>query len=323
MTGYFKRMGQLGRAGGARYVRAGPRVPKEPTLEAISLEVPAAGSPPVMGATAAPSSAQQGSLKQTDPGRSPQKPSIPAERTGQASLSQPSVSKPSLKSSPVSETPSLPEPQIQARPSPMISSPPSSSLAPASLSPGKALGTSQRGMEAPQTAPGASSGPTAKDPDLVRTQARPDPAIPPVPPMHEPLQDVRSIDRPQVERELSLAPEQSSEAVHREILAASTPEPSGAAWEQELLLSPEPAGGPASAEPTRQFFADEKSSAPLPTAPRAKPDIEVNIGAISLSLDPEPSAPASPPAAMPAPKPRAGGIWSDGRSLARSYLRRV
>ncbi len=323
MTGYFKRMGQLGRAGGARYVRAGPRVPKEPSLEAISLEVPAAGSPPVMGAAAAPSSAPDGSFARRETAGAPPKPSTPVERSDQATQPKPTVSKPSLQGDPASDVVSVSGPQIQVRPSFSSSSLPNPAPQPVSRSSHEARAVSQRLSEPLHTLPDPSSGPTLKSTDPARLPAGRDPVLPTASSLPETLQDVRVTERTRIAREISSAPEPIGKAIPREILTAPMREPAGSVGEQELILSPEPKGEPERSERTQHSFTDEKSSAPLSTAPQAKPDIEVNIGAITLSLDPEPHVPVSPPAAMPAPKPRAGGIWSDGRSLSRSYLRRV
>lgn len=92
---------------------------------------------------------------------------------------------------------------------------------------------------------------------------------------------------------------------------------------------PDP-GPPATLSPERAVPAassagDEPPAALPRPGPRARPDIEVSIGSVNLSVEPPPG-PAQdrpPPGPRPkAPPPTAGGIWSGARVLSRNYLRR-
>jgi hypothetical protein len=49
----------------------------------------------------------------------------------------------------------------------------------------------------------------------------------------------------------------------------------------------------------------------------------VNIGAINVSLDPEPPRSQTAPAPRKTPRIAAGGIWTGSRDLARGYVRGV
>lgn len=133
--------------------------------------------------------------------------------------------------------------------------------------------------------------------------------------------NVQIIEQTEIHSERPIAPDMSSRVQLSE--SPATPEPEVSDSEQEMLLSPGPRGGREPVERSLRMYADEMPPSSLPTAPKAKSDIEVNIGAISLSLDPEPRAPTPAPAPKLATKPRAGGIWSDGRTFARSYVRRA
>lgn len=83
-------------------------------------------------------------------------------------------------------------------------------------------------------------------------------------------------------------------------------------WPDTLLRRPAPPAPP-----------DEPAVAAALQGPRARPDVEVSIGAVNLSTEPPRESPKPAPQARP---PRAAhsasGIWSGNRAFARSYLRR-
>lgn len=76
---------------------------------------------------------------------------------------------------------------------------------------------------------------------------------------------------------------------------------------------------PADSVPTRPSTAAQSAM----SGPRSRPDVRVTIGAIDLTTEPPPAEPQHRPAPRSKRPPARSGIWSGGRSLARSYVRRV
>lgn len=320
MSGYFKRMGQLARAGAPRHARAGPLSPQTPTLDAVSVEVPVTSSSPVPASAAAPTRPAVGQGGQA--ASTPRSPTLPprTDSGDHTAVEQSSLPRQGLKSG--SSSLSAPTPRAPHR-----ASPPSDAGADAEpVDPPRESETLRNSL-------GSSPGPktesvTPDGSDIPRNPVTTDAAPAPGPAREEPV-----VEGLQVLIEELSAPEASSKADPVEVrttpvsrpldpgtseLTSPIPEPA-----TERILLPEQRGEAKPVEPSQRVYADDTPPPPLLAARKAKSDIEVNIGAITLSLDPEPVMPASTPAPRPMPKPRAGGIWSDGRGLARSYLRRI
>ena len=76
------------------------------------------------------------------------------------------------------------------------------------------------------------------------------------------------------------------------------------------------------AQPADPAQPDPRAGRPLSPQP-PRPGVEVNIGAINVSLDPELPRSQTAPAPRTAPRIAAGGIWTGSRDLARGYVRGV
>jgi hypothetical protein len=70
--------------------------------------------------------------------------------------------------------------------------------------------------------------------------------------------------------------------------------------------------------------AEQSPAAEVLSGPRSRPEVKVSIGSIQLSTEAPQEAPRPQARQQQAkrPGPAASGIWSGGRSFARSYLRR-
>ncbi len=305
MSGYFKRMAQLGRSGRPRRAAPGPLMTSDPVLQEVAIEVPAApiqpaapkriANAPGPAAQALSQPARQPDEKKTSPANSDAGPAI--ARTVPQSIPAGQIHTERKRGAPVSRAAEQPPPDS---PRPRAEAPTESSPPPRK-EPVAAQAQATRQDE---------PGPITQQTFEHHTQA----VVQPLPPAEAERGPRPFEDTPQeIERKEPQA-QVTSEAVPHQ------PEPAPSA-EAVPLPAERP---PVSATPPTAIVQEDRLAPTLP-GPKARPDIEVTIGAVNLSLDPEPApAQAAPPQAPPAPaKPRAGGIWTDGRRFARSYLRRL
>lgn len=311
MSSYFKRMSQLARSGAPRR-----RLPDRTTLSSLALNEVSVEVPVPKAQTAPPAPRPNlASFAQTSP-------ALHAERPLQQPSSPPSVKGPTDRQTAVQRLAQpMPDQPAPAESLGQVFSPRARPGVPEAVRSRVEPSVEAAPLSTEQKIIGDVSPAAALAPNSGRVGSTEDRAQVSGPPEREvlthtmPRTDSRAIEKPPLARDDLTFEREAPKPAPED--ASPTPSPP-----LPLLLSPEPSGPERAVIPAA--VSGDKPMPPTLTAPASRPDVEVSIGTVNLSLDPEPIAPVPPaPPPTPAARPRAGGIWTDGRSFTRSYLRRL